>query len=303
MGLFTTPIPSQAGRTVVVTGGNSGLGYHTCMELGRAGARVIVVSRDAKRGADAVDGLRKAVPAGNFALELCDVSSLASIRAFVLRLPEREITVVDTLINNAGVMMLPTRELSADGFELQIATNHLGAFALTGLLLPFLQRSESPRVVNVSSVMGWLGGHFGGTWTQDHIDFRHDGGYSSAGVYSESKLANQLFTRAMARRYPNIVIVAAHPGASSTNLTAYAFNNSLGAVNNVFRLLMQSAANGARPTLRAATNPTQKSGSYVAPLLSLWGPATGGIFTPLSGNEKMQDLFWQKSVEATQVRF
>jgi len=139
------------GKRVVVTGANSGIGFHTALELGRAGAEVVVASRDAKRGEDAVARMREQASGAIFRLEPLDLADLGSVRAFAERLLARN-EALDILVNNAGVMAVPTREATPDGFERQFGTNHLGHFALTGLLLPALRKSAAPRVVTLSRV-------------------------------------------------------------------------------------------------------------------------------------------------------
>ena len=145
----TTDIPSQEGHVAVVTGANSGIGWHTALELARACGEVILTVRSEDKGRAAVEGIRRLLPRARVRAEMLDLASLQSVRAFAERM-ERE-PHLDLLVNNAGVMALPTREVTEDGFERQFGTNYLGPFALTGLLLPLLRRSGSPRIVTVSS--------------------------------------------------------------------------------------------------------------------------------------------------------
>jgi NAD(P)-dependent dehydrogenase (short-subunit alcohol dehydrogenase family) len=145
----TADIPSQEGRVAVVTGANSGIGWHTALELARAGGEVIVTVRSEDKGRSAVEGIRRVLPRARVRAELLDLASLRSVRAFAVHL-EHEPR-LDLLVNNAGVMAVPTREVTEDGFERQFGTNYLGPFALTGLLLPLLRRSPSPRITTVSS--------------------------------------------------------------------------------------------------------------------------------------------------------
>jgi NAD(P)-dependent dehydrogenase (short-subunit alcohol dehydrogenase family) len=280
----------QTGRNVIVTGANSGIGYYTALELGKLGANVTVVSRDAARGAAALAELKATAPEANFTLELCDLSSLQSVRDFAARWKAKNLP-LDTLINNAGVMMIPKRELSADGFEMQWATNHLGHFALTGLLLDSLKQSKSPRVVNVSSTMAWTGR----LKSSKPFDFVQDALYSPAGVYGDTKQANQLFSLELSKRYPQILALSAHPGGSSTNLQKYAFSSG--------KFMFQSAANGALPSIRAAIEASPKPDSYYGPRLSIWGAAVHAIHPPWCKDGTLAKQLWDASTVATKVNW
>lgn len=290
--------PSQSGKNVVVTGANSGIGYVTARELGRLGARVFCLCRDPKRGHDAVDALGKDVPHGRFELVLTDLASLASVKnaagEVVCKLDGEPL---HTLVNNAGVMMMPKRQETADGFEMQMGTNHLGHFALTGALLPSLQKAEQPRVVNVSSLMAWTGNFK----SDAAFDFTvPESTYSPLRCYGNSKLANLIFTREMARRYPKITVVAAHPGGSQTNLQQHAFNDP------ITKMLLQRADVGALPSLKAATVPGLPSASYFGPwLFGMMGAPSqfNAVMPPQAGNAEIGSRFWMASVQATGVKF
>ena len=203
-------IPSQEGRTAIVTGANSGIGYHAALALGRSGARTILACRDAGRGEAALARMRAEAPTAEFELRLLDMASLDSIRAFADAAPDR----VDLLLNNAGVMAPPRRE-TADGFELQFGTNHLGPFALTGLLLGSLMLADAPRVVTMSSNMHKMGG-------LDFDDLQGERKYRRWFAYGHSKLANLLFAFELQRRATaagsNLLSLAAHPGYAATEL-------------------------------------------------------------------------------------
>jgi len=245
-------IPDLSGRTAVVTGGNSGIGYHTAQELAGHGARVVVASRSADKGRAAV----REIGAGAEWAPL-DLADLASVRAFA----DQFSGPLDLLVNNAGVMMIP-RQLTADGFEMQLGTNHLGHFALTGLLLPALLTSGGqPRVVTVSS-----GEHHKGSI--DFDDLMGERSYGQMRAYQHSKLANLLFTFELQRRADaagvDLLSVAAHPGFASTNLG----HNAAGAwrlVVRIAQLTAQPAARGALPTLYAATAAGVRGGDYFGP--------------------------------------
>lgn len=256
-------IPDQTGRVAVVTGANSGLGYITARELARKGARVALACRDEVRGREAIARVIADVPKADVELRSLDMASLASIRAFADGV-QASYPALDLLVNNAGVMAIPRRE-TADGFEMQFGTNHLGHFALTGLLLPLLVKQPDARVVTVSSTA-----HRPGSLNFD--DIMHEQSYRRWKVYSDSKLANLLFTYEFQRRLSAIdsplISVAAHPGTASTNLIKPGSegNRLKATVMSVgIRLIGQSEAQGALPQLYAATSPDVRGGEYFGP--------------------------------------
>src|SRR3954447_12930954 len=226
----TADIPAQQGRVAVVTGTNSGLGFVTARELARAGATAVMTSRHPARGAAAEQRLRAAVPGADVKLESLDLASLGSIRSFAGRV-SAAYGGVDVLVNNAGVMAIP-RATTADGFEMQLGTNHLGHFALTGLLLPSLLKRPGSRVVTVSSAAHKVG-------TINFDDLLGHKSYFSWRAYAQSKLANLLFAYELQRRLAaskaTTISIAAHPGYASTNLQAVGPQQS---GNKVMGLLM-----------------------------------------------------------------
>ena len=252
-------IPDQAGRVAVVTGANSGLGLVTARELARAGARVTLACRSAEKGEAAAGRIRSAVRDADVQPAVLDLAALESVRAFAAGAPER----VDLLINNAGVMAAP-RRLTAEGFESQFGTNHLGHFALTGLLLGRLLSAPAPRVVTVSSTL-----HRRGKMNFD--DLQGERKYSPWGAYGQSKLANLMFCFELQRRATEagtaLLSMAAHPGYAATNLQFAAtdrfYEKAFGWIGN--RLFAQSADMGALPTLYAATVSDLPGGTYVGP--------------------------------------
>jgi NAD(P)-dependent dehydrogenase (short-subunit alcohol dehydrogenase family) len=257
-------IPPQAGRRILITGGNSGLGFHAALELARRGAEIILPTRSEAKAADAIRRIRADVPEARIVPALLDLASLASVRSFAVFYGERfPGASLDVLINNAGIMSLPTREVTDDGFERQLATNYLGPFALTGLLLPHLKPQAGTRVVSLSSVAAQRG----------KIEFENLQGerkYSPLlGAYAQSKLADLIFAREMQRRLSEagspILSIAAHPGIAATNL----FSNMTGFLKTlaslVSPLIGQSAAAGALPELFAATAPEVEPGGYYGP--------------------------------------
>jgi NAD(P)-dependent dehydrogenase (short-subunit alcohol dehydrogenase family) len=254
-------IPDQAGRIAVVTGANSGLGLVVAQELARAGADVVVACRDTGKGMTAADSIRDAVPRASLSVEALDLASLDSVRAFAERF-EAERDGLDLLINNAGVMAPPRRE-TADGFELQLGTNHLGHFALTGLLRGSLEGREDARVVTVSSTAHKLG-------RIDFDDLQSQRHYRRWRAYCQSKLANVLFAGELERRLRSagstVRSLAAHPGYAATNLQSAAppaLDRAVMAVTNL--LLAQSAEMGALPLLYAATRPNLDGGLFIGP--------------------------------------
>ena len=257
-------MPAQAGKTVLVTGANSGIGYQTALELARHGAHVLLGCRSESKGNAALERMRRELPEARVELALLDMASLESIRNFASAF-NASAAVLDILINNAGVMALPTRELTSDGFERQMATNHLGHFALTGLLLPALRRSAAPRVVTVASLA-----HRNGKI--DLANLQSEKHYKPWDAYNTSKLANILFARELDRRAGSagipLLSVAVHPGISRTSI----FENGPGigtfkakVVNLLAPLMLQDDAMGALPTEYAATMPDVQGGEYIGP--------------------------------------
>ena len=252
-------IPDQRGRVAVVTGANSGLGLATARELARAGARVVLATRSTQKGEDAASRIASTVPGAELDPAVLDLADLDSVRAFAASAPAR----VDLLINNAGIMAAP-RRLTKDGFESQFGTNHLGHFALTGLLLGRLLSAPAPRVVTVSSTL-----HRRGTMNFD--DLQGERKYSPWGVYGQSKLANLMFCFELQRRATDagtaLLSMAAHPGYAATNLQFAAtdrfYEKAVGWIGN--RVFAQSADMGALPTLYAATVPDLPGGTFVGP--------------------------------------
>ena len=283
----TADIPSQAGRTVVVTGANSGLGLVTARELARAGARVVLAVRDPARGERAA-----ATMSGHVEVRRLDLADLASVRAFAAGWSGD----LDVLVNNAGIMMVPAG-LTMDGFERQFGTNHLGHFALTVLLLPHV----TDRVVTLSSSM-----HRAGRIDLDDLDWQRRP-YSATGAYARSKLANLLFTLELQRRLTAsgspVRALAAHPGWAATELqgrTGNWFTDRAMRLGNV--LVAQSAEQGALPTLAAAVRDLP-GGSYLGPSgLGEWrGAPTLVGRTPAASDPDLARRLWVASAGLTGV--
>jgi len=259
-------MPNLAGRTAIVTGANSGIGLVTAQQLAAHGAEVTLAVRDADRGARAEAMIRSTVPAANVTVAPLDLSSLGSVRDFAATWSSDHPQGLDLLINNAGIMAIP-RRVSADGYEMQLATNHLGHFALTGLLLPALVARPRSRVVTVSS-----GAHRMGRI--DFDDLMGEQKYGAWRAYGQSKLANLLFTAELQRRLDLNAIptlaMAAHPGYTATNLQSVGnrmrgrqwLDTPIRLVNGV---IGQTPEMGALPTLFAATAPGLPGNTYVGP--------------------------------------
>ena len=258
-------MPSQTGKTILITGANSGIGYQAALELARHGAHVILGCRSEGKGQAALDRLRREAPGASAELALLDMASLASLRSFASSFIGSG-KGLDVLVNNAGVMALPTRELTVDGFERQFGTNHLGHFALTGLLMGALLKVPASRVVTVASLA-----HRNGKIEFDNLQSERS--YKPWGAYNASKLANLFFAKELSDRARQaglpMLSVAAHPGVSKTSI----FENGPGRSKDlkarvmglVAPLLMQDDAMGALPTEYAATATEVRGGEYIGP--------------------------------------
>jgi NAD(P)-dependent dehydrogenase (short-subunit alcohol dehydrogenase family) len=264
MGKWTVAdVPSQKGRLAVVTGANSGIGWYTALELARAGSEVILTTRTDAKGRDAVERIRRELPQAALRFELLDLASLPSVRTFAAKVGGE--TKLDLLVNNAGVMSVPTRQVTEGGFELQFGTNFLGPFALTGLLMPVLQRAASPRVTTVSS-----GAANFGMKKINFDDLQSERSYGPWKAYCQSKLADLMFALELARRSSErelrLLSDAAHPGYARTNLQTSGPGRSQNLPEKMLAwILSQDAAQGALPTLRAATELDASQGSYYGP--------------------------------------
>lgn len=254
-------ILDQSGRTILVTGANSGLGYVTSLELARRGARVVMAVRDETKGRQAAERIRSQVRGARLDVRLLDLADLDQVKAFARGLLA-ERTPIDVLVNNAGIMM-PPRSLTRQGFELQFGVNHLAHFALTGLLLERLKAGRDPRVITVSSDLHKRGAiHF------DDLDGARR--YGRVAFYAQSKFANVLFGLELDRRLRSaglpIRSILAHPGYSATNLQLSGPTGLLHLFMRIGnRLLAQSAEMGALNLLYATTAPDVESGQFIGP--------------------------------------
>lgn len=297
-------IPDQTGRVIVITGANSGLGYESTLALARKGAHVVMASRNVQKGQVALDRVKAQVPDADLALEALDLASLDSVRDFAGRFLAAYDR-LDVLMNNAGVMAIPRRQ-TADGFEMQMGTNHLGHFALTGLLFERLAHTSGSRIVNVTS-----GAHAMGRINMDDLHMTKN--YSRYGAYGNSKLANVFFAFELQRRIDaaglDIISTAAHPGYADTSLQhnstagsgslldrmVYAFGNNV---------LAQSAAMGALPQLYAATAPdAQKGGFYGPAIMGFRGDPSRRKPAGRANDKAAWARLWQLSEELTGVSY
>ena len=290
----TADIPDLTGRTAVVTGANSGIGF---------GAAVTLATRDPDRGADALVRLKSEVPAADAELGRLDLADLSSVRAFAAGYAPDGL---DLLVNNAGVMAVPLRR-TPDGFESQFGTNHLGHFALTGLLLPKLLARPGARVVTVTSPYHKIG-------RIDFADLDARGRYRKWPAYAQSKLANLLFTFELQRRADaagvELLALSAHPGYAATNLQTagprLAGNKLMERASEVVsRVVGQSARDGALPTLRAATDPAVRGGEVFGPdgLLELRGAPKQVAVSRRARDRAVAERLWEASEEKTGVRY
>ena len=291
-------VPDQSGRVAVVTGSNTGLGYDTARVLAERGAKVVLAVRDTEKGAAAAARITQAAPGADISVQALDLGSLESIRAAAAELNAAHPS-IDLLINNAGVMYPATRTVTTDGFETQFGTNHLGHFALTGLLLDNLLRVPGSRVVTVSSV-----GHR--IIAKIHFDdLQWEKKYNRVAAYGQSKLSNLMFTydlqRRLAAKGENTIAVAAHPGLSDTEL----MRHMPGFLKPVVSTVAQTAAMGALPTLRAATDPSARGGQYYGP--DGLGEASGHPKVVASSRQsqdvQIQERLWSVSEQLTGVTF
>lgn len=298
----TSSIPPQVGRTIVVTG-TGGLGFEDALALARAGAHVILAGRNPKKGAEAVARIRQDLTRAQVDFMPLDLANLDSIAAFGESL-RRSLDRVDVLINNAAVMALPTRQVTADGFELQFGTNHLGHFALTAHLMPLLRKGRRSRVISLSSVAARSG-------TIDFDDLQALKNYKPMPVYAQSKLACLMFAFELQRRSDaagwGIDSIAAHPGISRTELLPNGAGASSvpGLLRRFMWFLFQPAAQGALPTLFAATSPQAQGGLYYGPdkLGETRGHPAAAKVPPQALDEAHAARLWNESERLTDVAF
>tara|TARA_B100000902_G_C27155022_1_gene835701 strand:- start:118 stop:1065 length:948 start_codon:yes stop_codon:yes gene_type:complete len=299
--------PDQTGKVVIVTGGNSGIGYETVRILAQRGAHVILAVRNAIKGNEAIKQIRTENPSANVETQPLDLADLSSIKEFTDTFNGRGIP-LHTLINNAGIMAVP-KGTTVDGFELQFGVNHLGHFALTGLLIDNLAAQNNGRVVNVASNAHRQG-------RLNFYDLQSTHRYGRMRAYAQSKLANLVFTAELDRRLrragnADTLSVAAHPGMAHSNISSNLKSESLfdRIIENSLKTLgpyfVQSTLAGAVPTLRAATDPAAVSGDYYGPNQRM---QTRGLAVKVQAKKAAYDVhdgraLWERSIELTGVDF
>ncbi len=259
----TENIPDLTGKVIIITGANSGIGYEAAKEFARKGAQIILASRNLDKAQSALSQIQSDLPETKAEILKLDLASLKSIRQFADEF-KAKYDHLDVLLNNAGIMMMPYGK-TKDGFELQFGTNHLGHFALTGQLIDLLLKTPGARVVNISS-----NAHYFGEMDFSNLMYENGEGYAAQKAYGRSKLANLLFTYEMQRRFNAIeadaITLAAHPGISNTNLAAHIFKRwRLKILQPLMGLMLQSAAMGALPGIRAAVDSSVSGGQYFGP--------------------------------------
>jgi len=291
----TENIPDQSNKIVIVTGANSGIGYEAARAIARKGARVIMACRSLEKGEAAAAQIRRENPQGELILKQLDLANLSSVRNFATEFLA-EYKQLDILINNAGVMAIPYRK-TRDGFEMQFGTNHLGHFALTGLLIELLKNTPNSRVVTVSSYAHIIG-------KINFDDLNSERSYQKWLAYGQSKLANLLFAYELQRRSAkngnNPISIAVHPGYAATNL-----QNSSSFFSFTNNFMAQSQEMGALPTLYAATSPEIKGGEYIGPdgFLAQRGYPHKARSSARSYDPETAQHLWQASEELSGVQF
>src|SRR6266446_6592899 len=297
----STQIPSQLGRTAVVTGATGGLGFATALALAKAGSEVVLTGRDDRKGRSAVEKISREVAGAKVSYEHLDLANLASIADFAQRMHGRQS--LDLLINNAGVMALPRRQTTADGFEMQFGTNYLGHFALTARLMPLLRRASGPRVVNVSSLAHRTG-------FIDFDDLQGARGYSPWKAYGQSKLAMLMFALELQRRSEaagwKLISNAAHPGFARTDLFANGPGGLLSLASDFAAPFFgQTATDGARPILFGATSPKARPGAYYGPggIGELRGAPAPALIMPQARDVATAARLWDVSEKLAGTSF
>lgn len=299
-------MPDQGGKVVLITGANSGLGYEASLALARKGAYVVMACRNLGKGEAARKAILAQVPAAQLDLEQLDLASLESIHSFVIRFQQQHQR-LDVLLNNAGIMAIPQGK-TVDGFEIQFGTNHLGHFALTGLLLETLLATPASRVVTLSSTAAEMG-------RINFDDLMLNRGYERWRAYAQSKLANLMFAVELQRRLEaagsSCISVAAHPGFAATNLQYAGLSQGNAvfsfALTRLFMPFAQSAEMGALPALYAATMPDVKGGDYFGPdgfsQVSGYPTRLTPRFNQTWRDPVIARRLWQASEELTRVRY
>ncbi|MFC4321221.1 oxidoreductase [Litchfieldia salsa] len=287
-------------KVIIITGANSGLGLETAKHFVDSGNIVVMAVRNKNKGEEAKAALLKSFPEAKIDALHLDLASLTSVHQFVETF-SKNYTRLDLLINNAGVMTPPYSK-TEEGYELQFGSNHLGHFALTGLLLPFLEKGEQPRVVTLSSIA-----HRNGVIDFDNLDGTK--GYKAMKFYSQSKLANLMFAKELDERLKRngykTISLAAHPGISATNLFRIGKESTPWYIKPLIKLIAQPAEKGVLPTIMAATDKTLVGGEYIGPDGAGNRKGNPTIETPRKNvyNKETMKKLWDLSEELTSVRY
>ena len=288
-----------SGRTVIVTGANSGIGFAATRQMAAAGASVVMACRNADKARTAAEAIRSSGVTGSVEVEIVDIGNLASVRDFAGRMNSSGRS-IDILLNNAGVMALDKTQ-TPDGLEAQIGINHFGHFALTGLLMPVLVANGGGRVVNVSSM-----GHRPGRVVLDDLMFERRR-YSRWGAYFQSKLANLLFTRELDRRLRSadngVIGVCSHPGTARTELGKSGSSTTNFVMRNFTGVLIRSSEQGAEALVRACVDPQASGGEYFGPRWMAFGTPTLETPSRRARNDADARRLWEISEELTGVRY
>lgn len=296
----TDNIPDLTGKVIIVTGANTGLGYESVKVFARKGAKTIMACRNMEKGNTALVGIKKEIPNAKAEVMHLDLASLKSIHRFADEFKSR-FSRIDVLLNNAGIMMVPHWK-TEDGFEKQFGVNHLGHFALTGLLIDLVLNTPNARVVNVSSTA-----HRFGKMDWDNLMFENDG-YGRMRAYGRSKLSNLLFTYELQRRFERAgvkcISVAAHPGIADTELGRYIEEKLSWRFLSLF-FREYSAAMGALPQIRASVGPNVKGGEYYGPVRYSGRKVNPVIVKSNKRSYKREDArrLWRESERLTGVRW
>lgn len=298
----TNNIPDLAGKVIIVTGGNSGLGYEAVKAFAEKGAEVIMASRNLQKAEAAASEISNGNPSGKVVVMELDLGSLESVKNFVAAF-KKQYNKLDVLLNNAGIMMTPY-QLTKDGFESQLGTNHFGHFALTGQLFDLIKKTSGSRIVNVSSIA-----HKKGTFDFNDLLYKDGKSYDPMKAYQRSKIANLLFTYELQRRLDSstdTMTVAAHPGVSMTNLANHLKGSFM---FKIFSLLSpfvaHPVADGALPEIRASVDPEVKPGTYYGPagFNEMKGAPVVVQSNSASHNKQDAEKLWEVSEKLTGVTF
>ncbi|MHA1212647.1 MAG: oxidoreductase [Candidatus Heimdallarchaeota archaeon] len=300
----TKNIPDLTEKVIIVTGANSGLGFEDAKEFARKGAKIILACRNLDKANKALIKILAKIPEAQAEIIQLDLGSIESIRKFVVEFKENH-NRLDILVNNAGILRVPYQK-TVDGFESQVGINHLGHFVLTSLLFNLLSKTKDSRVVNVSSF-----GHKNGDTDFDKFLYEEGKEYDRRKAYGRSKLANLLFTYELDRRLKKaniaIIAVASHPGFSNTSMADHMYSGFVQFLRTLLGFILQSAANGALSTIRAAVDPQAKGGEYYG-IKGIFGSERRGRPMIVESSKKSHNLkdakkLWEISEKLTGVKF